>query len=355
MSLSYSDCSSDLLCCEDAGVLDGDLSDYSQDIEYPADTEESIAGFIEDERDYMTGCDYTARFQSRSLDASARQESVEWILKVQAFYHFQPLTAYLSVNYLDRFLSSSRLPQAKGWPLQLLSAACLSLAAKMEEPLVPSLLDLQVEATKFIFEPRTIQRMELLVLSALDWRLRSITPFNFVNYFAYKVDSSGTLIGFLVSRATEIILAIIREINFLKYRPSSVAAGAILCAAKENPNLSLVVNPGNAVSWCDGLCKVRMHYDYGWAFGHVFTPKNNYANSRKYQFLQDRIVSCYRLMQQLVLDNRQRKPPRVLQQLRVTTPAGIASGDSSSSSSSSCNKRRKLNNCLWADDDKDRL
>ncbi|XP_010272026.1 PREDICTED: cyclin-D1-1-like isoform X3 [Nelumbo nucifera] len=324
MSLSYSDCSSDLLCCEDAGVLDGDLSDYSQDIEYPADTEESIAGFIEDERDYMTGCDYTARFQSRSLDASARQESVEWILKVQAFYHFQPLTAYLSVNYLDRFLSSSRLPQAKGWPLQLLSAACLSLAAKMEEPLVPSLLDLQVEATKFIFEPRTIQRMELLVLSALDWRLRSITPFNFVNYFAYKVDSSGTLIGFLVSRATEIILAIIREINFLKYRPSSVAAGAILCAAKENPNLSLVVNPGNAVSWCDGLCK-------------------------------DRIVSCYRLMQQLVLDNRQRKPPRVLQQLRVTTPAGIASGDSSSSSSSSCNKRRKLNNCLWADDDKDRL
>ncbi|XP_010272025.1 PREDICTED: cyclin-D1-1-like isoform X2 [Nelumbo nucifera] len=326
MSLSYSDCSSDLLCCEDAGVLDGDLSDYSQDIEYPADTEESIAGFIEDERDYMTGCDYTARFQSRSLDASARQESVEWILK-----------------------------QAKGWPLQLLSAACLSLAAKMEEPLVPSLLDLQVEATKFIFEPRTIQRMELLVLSALDWRLRSITPFNFVNYFAYKVDSSGTLIGFLVSRATEIILAIIREINFLKYRPSSVAAGAILCAAKENPNLSLVVNPGNAVSWCDGLCKVRMHYDYGWAFGHVFTPKNNYANSRKYQFLQDRIVSCYRLMQQLVLDNRQRKPPRVLQQLRVTTPAGIASGDSSSSSSSSCNKRRKLNNCLWADDDKDRL
>lgn len=31
-----------------------------------------------------------------------------------------------------------------GWPLQLLSVACLSLAAKMEEPLVPSLLDLQV-------------------------------------------------------------------------------------------------------------------------------------------------------------------------------------------------------------------
>lgn len=34
--------------------------------------------------------------------------------------------------------------QENGWPMQLLSVACLSLAAKMEEPLVPSLLDLQV-------------------------------------------------------------------------------------------------------------------------------------------------------------------------------------------------------------------
>ena len=36
------------------------------------------------------------------------------------------------------------LQQANGWPQQLLSVACLSLAAKMEEPLVPSLVDLQV-------------------------------------------------------------------------------------------------------------------------------------------------------------------------------------------------------------------
>lgn len=34
--------------------------------------------------------------------------------------------------------------QQNGWALQLLSVACLSLAAKMEETLVPTLLDLQV-------------------------------------------------------------------------------------------------------------------------------------------------------------------------------------------------------------------
>jgi hypothetical protein len=36
------------------------------------------------------------------------------------------------------------LQQGKAWMLQLLSVACLSLAAKMEETEVPILLDLQV-------------------------------------------------------------------------------------------------------------------------------------------------------------------------------------------------------------------
>ncbi|KAJ6726087.1 CYCLIN-D1-1 [Salix purpurea] len=146
---------------------------------------------------------------------------------LHAYYGFQPLTAYLSVNYLDRFLYSRRLPQTDGWPLQLLSVACLSLAAKMEEPLVPSLLDLQVEGAKYIFEPRTIRRMELLVLGVLDWRLRSITPFSFTGFFACKLDPAGAYTGFLISRATEIILSNIKEASFLEYGPSSIAAAAI--------------------------------------------------------------------------------------------------------------------------------
>ncbi|XP_021651370.1 cyclin-D1-1 isoform X1 [Hevea brasiliensis] len=245
--------------------------------------------------------------------------------QVQAYYRFQPLTAYLSVNYLDRFLYSRPLPQANGWPMHLLSVACLSVAAKMEEALVPSLLDLQFEGAKYIFEPRTIRRMELLVLSVLDWRLRSITPFSFLGFFACKIDSTGTYIGFLISRATEIILSNMKEASFLEYWPSSIAAAAILCAANEIPNLSLF-NPEHAESWCDGLSK-------------------------------ENIISCYRLMQDLVLDNSRRKPPKVLPLLRVTIRARMRSSDSSSSpssssSSSSSHKRRKLNNCLWTDDDK---
>ncbi|XP_058115472.1 cyclin-D1-1 isoform X2 [Magnolia sinica] len=293
MSLSCHDCLSDLLCAEDAGILAGDEPEYSPDLEFPEDIEESIiAGFVEGEGVYAPGFDYPARFRSRSLDASAREEAVGWILK-----------------------------RSNGWPLQLLCVASLSLAAKMEETLVPSFLDLQIQGARFIFEPRTIRRMELLVLSALDWRLRSITPFSFIDFFAYKLDSTRASRRFLVSRATQFILATIQEIDFLDYGPSVVAAVAVLCAANATTDLPLI-NPGDAASWCIGLSK-------------------------------ERILSCYGLMQAVVVDTRPRKPPKILPQLRVTTPAVLGAGNSSSLSSSPSKKRRKLSHKKWVEDDDD--
>ncbi|XP_038975327.1 cyclin-D2-1-like isoform X2 [Phoenix dactylifera] len=292
----------DLLCSEDAGALAEDLPGYSTEPEFAEGSDESIAGFIEGEADYSPRFDYPDRFRSRSLDTFARQESIAWILKVHEYYRFRPLTAYLAVNYMDRFLSSHQLP-SNGWALQLLSVACLSLAAKMEETLVPSLLDLQVEGPRFIFEPRTICRMELLVLTALNWRLRSVTPFTFIDFFAYKVDPTGTHARYLVSRATHIILAMIH------------AAAAIVCAAGEAQDLALV-SPGVAVHWCVGLT-------------------------------EEPIASCYQLMLRAAIDHKKRKPPMILSQLRVTTPLSVDSGVSSSTSSPSSppNKRRKLHNC----------
>lgn len=317
MSATYSNCLSDLLCCEeDSDILSANLPEsFSSDIDSSvctceSQTEESIAEFISGERNFMPGIDYIEWYQSQSLDASAREESVSWILKVQAYYGFQPLTAYLAVNYFDRFLYSRRLPKTNGWPMQLLSVACLSLAAKMEEPLVPSLLDLQVEGAKYVFEPRIISRMELLVLSVLEWRLRSITPFSYISYFAYKLDPTGAYTGFLVSKATRIILSNIQEASFLEYWPSCTAASAIICAAHDVPSFSLF-KPAHAESWCEGLS-------------------------------MEKIISCYQLMQEIAVRPR----------LEVMTRVKSGPGDSTSSSSSSPCKRIKLNNNLWVDDDK---
>ncbi|KAL1550902.1 cyclin-D1-1-like [Salvia divinorum] len=326
MSLSCSD----LLCGEDSNIIFAagvdELPEYSSDIDSgPPDVEESIAGLLEDERD-LAGFNWPLSHES--IDASTRAESVAWILKVQRYYCFQPLTAYLSVNYFDRFLYSHHLPKMNGWPFQLLSVACLSLAAKMEEPIVPSLLDLQVESSKFIFEPKNIQRMELLVLRVLEWRLRSISPFWYLSFFALKIDPTATYTGFLVSRAKEVILSTMQEVSFIEYRPSCVAAAAMLTAANDLPKFS-VISAQHAESWSDGLDK-------------------------------ESITRCHQLIQKVAGKNKPRKQPKVLPQLRVTTGrvSAVSSSDTSSSASSSSSstpppyKRRRVNSKAWVGDDK---
>jgi len=47
------------------------------------------------------------------------------------------------------------------------------------------------------------------------------------------------------------------EAGFLAYRPSCIAAAAILSAAKEIPNWA-ALKPEHAESWCEGLRKVSM-------------------------------------------------------------------------------------------------
>ncbi|KAL1556713.1 hypothetical protein AAHA92_12298 [Salvia divinorum] len=251
MSLSCSH----LLCGESSSsvISPGGGDYYSSDLDSrPPDAVESIAGLLEHESDLAGLSSFSAVDQP--IDASIRSEYIAWILKVQRYYGFQPLTAYLSVNYFDRFVCCHHLPKKNGWPLQLLSVACLSLAAKIEERLVPSLLDIQVEDAKYIFEPKTVQRMELLVLRVLDWRLRSISPFCYLSFFAHKIDPSGTYTDFLTTRAKEIIFSTIQDTSLLECRPSGIAATTILCAANDLPKFSLVTAQ-QAESWCDGLNK----------------------------------------------------------------------------------------------------
>ncbi|KAG2663589.1 hypothetical protein I3760_16G039100 [Carya illinoinensis] len=119
--------------------------------------------------------------------AGTRAEAVEWMLKVNAHYSFSVLTAILAVNYLDRFLSSFRSQAGKPWMIQLAAVACLSLAAKVEETQVLLLLELQGEDTRYVFEAKTIKRMEMLVLSTLQWKMNPVTPLSFLDYFIRRL------------------------------------------------------------------------------------------------------------------------------------------------------------------------
>lgn len=99
--------------------------------------------------------------------------------------------------------------------MQLLSVACVSVAAKMEETHVPSLLDLQILDQRYVFDPHTVGRMELLLMTALGWRMRAITPFDFLPHLVPSCPSA------LLSRAADLILSSLRGIHPTKIKKRS--------------------------------------------------------------------------------------------------------------------------------------
>lgn len=57
-----------------------------------------------------------------------------------------------------------------------------------------------------LFEVKTIQRMEMVVLNALNFRMQAITPFSFLDYFLKKINGDQSSSGPSIARATQLIL-----------------------------------------------------------------------------------------------------------------------------------------------------
>ncbi|KAK9135870.1 hypothetical protein Syun_015200 [Stephania yunnanensis] len=163
----------------------------------------------------------------------ARREAVEWMMRVNGHYGFSAVTAVLGVNYLDRFLSSFNLQRDKPWMSQLVAVACLSLAAKVEETHVPLLLDLQVGESKYVFEAKTIQRMEILVLSTLQWRMNPVTPLSFLHHIIRRLGLKNHLHWEFLRRCERLLLFVITDPKFGSYLPSVMATAAMLHVINE--------------------------------------------------------------------------------------------------------------------------
>ncbi|CAN6206113.1 unnamed protein product [Urochloa humidicola] len=249
MGIIYFGASSALLCAEDKnsvlglGGFDGDdeLVEVRSSLDFfdaagavfPVDTDEVVRALLEKETDHLPLDGYAERLEHAGLVSSWRRYAMDWICKVHSYYNFGPLSLYLAVNYLDRFLSSHNLPDDK--PLkQLLSVGCLSLAVKMEETVVPLPVDLQVCDPEFEFDATNIGRMEIIILTTLKWRMHAVTPFTFISYFLDKFSEGKPPSFALASRCANIIVGTLKGSTFLSFRPSEIAAAAALAAVSAN-------------------------------------------------------------------------------------------------------------------------
>ncbi|CAH9146237.1 unnamed protein product [Cuscuta epithymum] len=136
---------------------------------------------IRKESENLPSCDYLKRLRNGKMDVASRDEVLDWIAK-----------------------------ESKSWMMQLLAVACLSIAAKMAETDVPLSLDLQTGDSKYVFEGRTIQRMKLLVLTTLKWRMQAVTPFSFMDYYLTKINSDRIASCSSIVKCTELILSTLK-------------------------------------------------------------------------------------------------------------------------------------------------
>jgi cyclin D3 len=180
---------------------------------------------------------------------AARDDAVDWVLRVSAHFGFAGLTVVLAVNYFDRFLMSSCFEKDKPWMSQLAAVACISIAAKVEETELHLLLDLQVEESKFAFEPKTIMRMELLILSTLGWKMNPVTPFSFLDHFIRRFGLKKHLHWEFIRTCERIVVSLITDSCFVGYLPSVIAASTIILVIKE-------VEPSKASEYQDQLMQI---------------------------------------------------------------------------------------------------
>ncbi|XP_015063619.1 putative cyclin-D6-1 isoform X2 [Solanum pennellii] len=190
---------------------------------------DAVSALFANESDHMPSF---LDFKSTDVRFSLRRHSVFLISQVQSSYKFDGYIAYLAVNYIDRFLSKQAVLENKPWIVRILVIVSLSLAAKMRNVDLP-LSDIQRDVG-LNFDARSIHRMESLILDTLKWRLRSITPFSFLHFFnSFLKLGDSSLTRSLKQRASDIIFSTQYEIKLFVYKPSIIAASALLCAAEE--------------------------------------------------------------------------------------------------------------------------
>ncbi|KAL9245813.1 hypothetical protein vseg_019419 [Gypsophila vaccaria] len=162
-----------------------------------------------------------------------RKEILEYMKRVSSHHNFKLITLVLGVNYFDRFMFSVGLHREKSWVSQLVGVASLSLASKFQEIHAPLLVDLQLDC-KCIFEPKTIKRMELLILSTLQWNMNAVTPLSyFAHFFKMFKLKSHRLNREILSKFETLIIYVISDPRFLHYVPSVVATATMIQTLEE--------------------------------------------------------------------------------------------------------------------------
>lgn len=164
----------------------------------------------------------------KDISPAMRGILIDWLVEVAEEYKVMPDTLYLTVAYIDRFLSCNTVSRQQ---LQLLGVSCMLIASKYEEICAP-----QVEEFCYItdntYRREEVLEMERNILKELKFELTTPTTKTFLRRFIRAAQASckafpNLVLEFLGNFLAELTLA---EYSFLGYLPSMVAASAVFLA-----------------------------------------------------------------------------------------------------------------------------
>uniref|UniRef100_A0A0D9UYN5 Uncharacterized protein n=1 Tax=Leersia perrieri TaxID=77586 RepID=A0A0D9UYN5_9ORYZ len=152
------------------------------------------------------------------VNPSMRAILIDWLVEVAEEYRLVPDTLYLTVNYIDRYLSGNEINRQR---LQLLGVACMLIAAKYEEICAPQVEEFCYITDNTYFRDEVLE-MEASVLNYLKFEMTAPTAKCFLRRFVrvaqVSSDEDPALhLEFLANYVAELSLL---EYNLLSYPPS---------------------------------------------------------------------------------------------------------------------------------------
>ncbi|KAL0438125.1 UNVERIFIED_CONTAM: Cyclin-A1-1 [Sesamum latifolium] len=163
----------------------------------------------------------------KDINASMRAILIDWLVEVAEEYRLVPDTLYLTVNYIDRYLSGNVMDRQR---LQLLGVACMMIASKYEEICAPQVEEFCYITDNTYFKDEVLQ-MESAVLNYLKFEMTAPTPKCFLRRFvraAQGVNEAPLLQ--LECMANYIAELSLLEYSMLCFAPSLIAASSIFLA-----------------------------------------------------------------------------------------------------------------------------
>jgi hypothetical protein len=149
---------------------------------------------------------------------SMRSVLMDWLVQVHHRFCLLPETLFLTVNYIDRFLSVKVVSLGK---LQLVGATALFVAAKYEEINCPSVQEI-VYMVDSGYSMDEILKAERFMLSMLQFELGFPGPMSFLRRIS-KADDYDLETRTLAKYFLEIT---VMDERFVSSPPSFLAAGA---------------------------------------------------------------------------------------------------------------------------------